>query len=319
MTTTSMSHSSSGLVKEDFPLTALTTQHKMRPEISRLLRGTYPQLRDHESVQRREALRGVARNMVFIDHRVGETKGSHMQSKTNVFEADMIVATIRYLLQQGYQTSQLVVLTPYLGQLVLLQRKLASSKMGVLLEEMDIIELGKAELFPDSAEVTSADDEKIRVATIDNYQGEEADVVVLSLVRSNREGHIGFLKWPERVNVMLSRARNGMILIGNGETLQSANSTEGRRLWESLLTQLTAGHYVFKGLPVVCTRHETHSMLTTPESFGEKVPYGGCSIFCNAKLKCGHPCPLPCHLYPGQPSSCALPTATEKTPAIRAT
>ena len=60
-----------------------------------------------------------------------------------------------------------------------------------------------------SAELTAArpDNRKsstmpaIRVATIDNYQGEEAKIVLVSLVRSNVSGNIGFLKEPERVNV----------------------------------------------------------------------------------------------------------------------
>ena len=55
----------------------------------------------------------------------------------------------------------------------------------------------------------------IRVATIDNYQGEEAKIVLISLVRSNEMGQIGFLKEPERVNVMLSRARECKIIFGN--------------------------------------------------------------------------------------------------------
>ena len=58
-------------------------------------------------------------------------------------------------------------------------------------------------------------DTSVRVATIDNYQGEEADIVIASLVRSNPEHVIGFLKEPERINVLLSRARVCEIIIGN--------------------------------------------------------------------------------------------------------
>lgn len=49
----------------------------------------------------------------------------------------------------------------------------------------------------------------VRVATVDAFQGEESPIVILSLVRSNPEGNLGFLSWPNRVCVALSRARDG--------------------------------------------------------------------------------------------------------------
>jgi len=55
----------------------------------------------------------------------------------------------------------------------------------------------------------------VRASTVDNFQGEEARVVIVSLVRSNPSGAIGFLKEPQRVNVLLSRARDALILLGN--------------------------------------------------------------------------------------------------------
>lgn len=53
------------------------------------------------------------------------------------------------------------------------------------------------------------------MTTVDNYQGEENDVIILSLVRSNQEGSVGFLGTDNRVCVALSRARNGLYAIGN--------------------------------------------------------------------------------------------------------
>ncbi|CAN0502870.1 unnamed protein product, partial [Scytosiphon promiscuus] len=50
--------------------------------------------------------------------------------------------------------------------------------------------------------------------------GEESKIIILSLVRSNRNGDIGFLRSSNRVNVALSRAQHGMYIIGNaGESL----------------------------------------------------------------------------------------------------
>jgi superfamily I DNA and/or RNA helicase len=69
------------------------------------------------------------------------------------------------------------------------------------------------------------------MSTIDNFQGEEADIVVLSLVRNYDKGSIGFMKEPERVNVILSRARCGLIMLGSKRCLESCESVKGRILW----------------------------------------------------------------------------------------
>lgn len=56
---------------------------------------------------------------------------------------------------------------------------------------------------------------EIRVTTVDSFQGLEADIVVLSLVRSNEHGNIGFLSEENRICVAMSRARYGLYVIGN--------------------------------------------------------------------------------------------------------
>lgn len=61
----------------------------------------------------------------------------------------------------------------------------------------------------------------LRLATIDNFQGKEAKVVIVSLVRSNAKNRPGFLKTPNRINVLLSRAQYRIYIIGNAETIES--------------------------------------------------------------------------------------------------
>lgn len=56
---------------------------------------------------------------------------------------------------------------------------------------------------------------KVRVAAIDDYQGEENDIIILSLVRNNSQSRVGFLKTDNRVCVALSRAKNGLYVFGN--------------------------------------------------------------------------------------------------------
>lgn len=76
----------------------------------------------------------------------------------------------------------------------------------------------------------------ILVSTVDSFQGLEADIVLLSLVRSNPSGQIGFLRQPNRVCVALSRARLALYMIGNMDTLQRGN----KQLWGAINAKLQA-------------------------------------------------------------------------------
>lgn len=53
--------------------------------------------------------------------------------------------------------------------------------------------------------------EDVKITTVDNFQGEESRIVILSLVRSNRDGKIGFLSATNRICVALSRAKEGKV------------------------------------------------------------------------------------------------------------
>lgn len=59
----------------------------------------------------------------------------------------------------------------------------------------------------------------ITINTVDGFQGQERDIIVISMVRSNREGQVGFLRDLRRMNVAITRARMKLMLIGNRETL----------------------------------------------------------------------------------------------------
>ena len=71
---------------------------------------------------------------------------------------------------------------------------------------------------------------QISVNTVDGFQGQERDVIVISLVRSNDEGQIGFLRDLRRMNVAMTRARMKLIIIGNRDTM--TRHPFYRRLWK---------------------------------------------------------------------------------------
>lgn len=283
------------LVSGGLPSSRLAVQHRMRPSISQLIRAqTYPGLIDHESVLDYPNVLGVSENVVFIDHdhiEDGPTADDLTTSRSNEQEAVLSVELVRFFLLQGYRADQIVVLTPYLGQLFQIIGAMHDRLRDVqaYLSEQDIENLDADEL----AKLNDSRTNSVRCSSIDNYQGEESDIVIVSLVRSNSRGSIGFLKEPQRVNVLLSRARHGMFILGNAATLE--RSAAGKAVWGTILAML--GDNVMRGLPSVCQLHPEDEpvLLKSCDDFAMIRPNGGCNRPCRFRLSCGHVCPQMCH------------------------
>src|SRR5690606_8916083 len=93
-----------------------------------------------------------------------------------------------------------------------------------LIENESIFPLGSAFISPYSAQVAAAREilpKELRVSTIDSFQGQEKDTIIVSLVRSNEDGDIGFLKDYRRMNVAMTRARELLVVIGDSATIGS--------------------------------------------------------------------------------------------------
>jgi superfamily I DNA and/or RNA helicase len=190
------------------PVAQLNVQRRMRPEISTLIRETiYRKLIDHPSTTHLPNVVGMRKNVFWLDHdHIEEGKHSDMyhKSHSNLWEVEMVHALVRHIVRQGkYNSSDIAVLTPYTGQLQKL-RSAMRNDFEIVLSDRDQDALEK-DGFSDVA--TSPGDEEpdnmsghrraplekkklsdlLRVATIDNFQGEEAKVVIVSLVRSNKE------------------------------------------------------------------------------------------------------------------------------------
>jgi len=113
-------------------------------------------------------------------------------SKVDEYEAHMTVQIVQFLLLQGYEPDQIVVLVPYLGQLKILNDLLRLHNMSAAIGDCNEEDL-LSQKIDQPWQRMSKSAQGIRVSTIDNYQGEEADIVVASLVRSNPKGQIEFL------------------------------------------------------------------------------------------------------------------------------
>ncbi|RYC61801.1 hypothetical protein CHU98_g4418 [Xylaria longipes] len=282
------------LIVRGYPHQTLLQQHRMRPELANFVRElTYPNLVDAIGTKNRPNVKGLQDNIIFLNHTHGEEQmqnvrdwkdGASPSTKRNAYEIHMAIKCLRYLSQQeiNMPTEKIVILTPYLGQLHLLRDELSKDNDPVL-NDLDSHDLIRAGLVPSAT------------ARVNKPKGDESEIVIVSLTRSNENGDIGFMSSPERLNVLLSRARNGLILIGNAETFMA--SRKGGQLWKRFIDMLKAQKHIYDGLPTKCEQHPTRlAILRSPEDFDKECPDGGCKEPCGAFLKCGvHNCPRSCH------------------------
>lgn len=286
------------------PVAQLNIQRRMRPEIANLIRTTmYPTLTNHTSVLSLPDVVGMRDNIFWLNHDKPEdasTDDGRLKSHSNEWEVSMTSALVRHLVRQGaYKSGDIAVLTPYSGQLQKL-RTILSSDFDISLSDRDEDELALKGFEPDSGGRTSLRGitirkerviESLRLATVDNFQGEEAKVVIVTLVRSNRDGRVGFLKTKNRVNVLLSRAQHGLYLIGNAETYSNVP------MWVDVQRQLEEAGGIGRAFKLCCPRHkDTAIQCADPDDFARQSPEGGCSLPCQWRLdKCGHQCLAKCH------------------------
>eukprot|EP00406_Dinophysis_acuminata_P042251 CAMPEP_0179359536 /NCGR_PEP_ID=MMETSP0797-20121207/79496_1 /TAXON_ID=47934 /ORGANISM="Dinophysis acuminata, Strain DAEP01" /LENGTH=182 /DNA_ID=CAMNT_0021074831 /DNA_START=1 /DNA_END=546 /DNA_ORIENTATION=- len=146
-------------------------------------------------------------------HNAMEDAEGESHSKENSFEANFISALSAHLIKSGYDEYLVAVL----GQVRLLKQKMRR-------------------------DVTTTN---IQVTAVDNFQGEENDIIIISLVRSNRNKSIGFLGVDNRINVALTRARHGMFIIGNADMLRSHS------LWGKIIEELRKDDSISDQLPLI--------------------------------------------------------------------
>uniref|UniRef100_A0A8C3LHU6 UPF1 RNA helicase and ATPase n=1 Tax=Chrysolophus pictus TaxID=9089 RepID=A0A8C3LHU6_CHRPC len=133
-------------------------------------------------------------------------KSSCSVLKRQITEAANVEKITTKLLKAGAKPDQIGIITPYEGQ------------RSYLVQYMQFSGSLHTKLY-----------QEVEIASVDAFQGREKDFIILSCVRANEHQGIGFLNDPRRLNVALTRARYGVIIVGNPKALSK------QPLWNHLL------------------------------------------------------------------------------------
>ena len=135
----------------------------------------------------------------FLHCAYPDQRNARMSSYFNRGEISMISDIVKQLIDYKIHPEKITILTGYFVQTIQLHHFLYYSGTNKK-EEID----------------------GLTISTINGYQGRENDYIILSCVRSNKDHNVGFMSNKARINVALSRARYGIIIIGNAYTLQKS-------------------------------------------------------------------------------------------------
>ena len=182
-------------------ITLLTEQYRMHPDIMAPSSEWFYEGRLQAAPEMLlHALPDILRSpWTFIDSAgcgFDEEKEEGSASTFNAAEAEFVLQRTLEILQ-ACPDFQVGVIAPYRAQVSELMRQF------------------------DALGVQAGMRERVEFATVDAFQGQERDAIVISLTRSNSEGEVGFLKEYRRTNVAMTRAKHHLLMIGDGATLGS--------------------------------------------------------------------------------------------------
>lgn len=156
--------------------------------------------------------------MFFLNTKgTAELSGSGT-SFLNKNEAVNIEVIVTFLLKLGLDSSQIGIITPYEAQ---------RSFILTYLERNCTLD---PNLYED-----------LEIASVDSFQGREKDIILMSCVRSSEDLGIGFLSDPRRLNVSITRAKYGLIIVGNARVLSQ------NQIWCNLLNHFVKQNILVEG------------------------------------------------------------------------
>ena len=179
----------------------LEVQYRMHPDISYYPRTKFYDGRlkdgitaeDRSLVGRKVASLFQGKPLLFVHIEGKENYYPNSTSRWNAQEAETTISVLERLHTLDVPLSSIGLVTPYEGQRLTLVKR--------VFERLNLTETD------------------IEIKNVDGYQGREKDFIVMSCVRS-AVGSIGFLKNPNRINVALTRAKYGLVVVGNSNTLR---------------------------------------------------------------------------------------------------
>ncbi|RLN63252.1 hypothetical protein BBJ28_00018439 [Nothophytophthora sp. Chile5] len=230
---------------------------------------------------------GVQPHIFFWTHAGVQERASVGMSRVNHIESDMCCRLVQYLVHCGVPPKSIAVLTPYKGQLMLMRKKLMAIK-GL------VTSTGGRDPRPVPA---------CFLSTVDRFQGDEADIVIISLVIDGKS-RTPFVKLQNRMIVLLSRARLGMYIVGNKDYFDATETTHWQKTLgllereaesdnpEDTVCTLYKGACIGPALPICCPEHRKSTGLAKKD---RDLKLGFCTVVCSVELPCSHECGLNCH------------------------
>ncbi|GAB1224739.1 hypothetical protein ENUP19_0217G0005 [Entamoeba nuttalli] len=184
--------------------TMLKTQYRMHPAISEFSNKMFYSSKLENGVSSEDRFCDRIINffpdytnpIMFINCDGTEQYGSSGTSYNNAGEVQIIQEVVEKLLNNGIEENEIGIISPYQAQQELISQNVST---------------------------------KIKVANIDGFQGNEKDYIIFSCVRSNQTLGVGFVNDYKRLNVALTRAKSGLIIIGNIQTLITS------KVWNMLI------------------------------------------------------------------------------------
>lgn len=196
---------------------------------------TQPRMRTFGQIPSRES--STPSSSSSSSDSVAGTSLEEAKTYQNEAEAIQVLALIKDILKsqkrnEGEEgigikspTMSIGVVTPYNGQVQLIKRMIANDA------ELVALLSGKATSTVDNSQQTEQQQQQmssmisttVEVKSVDGYQGKERDIIILSTVRSNRKGNIGFVQDWRRLNVALTRAKSALLVVGDIDTLSDGN------------------------------------------------------------------------------------------------
>jgi regulator of nonsense transcripts 1 len=188
------------------------------------------------------------------------SSGTSYLNRTETATCERIVT---HLLKAGLSPRQIGVITPYEGQ------------RSNIVSYMQFTGSLNKDLY-----------REIEVASVDAFQGREKDIIILSCVRSNDHQGIGFLSDPRRLNVALTRAKYGLIILGNPKVLSK------NPLWYDLLTIFKDRGHLVEGPLTNLKRSMVQFNMPRARNFrkdGQLKGYSAPGQTISSRASLGHP------------------------------